>query len=261
MKSICASIWLLVSSWLLWAEPILLASSDYTPHTGEHLPEGGALTAIVQAAFDIMGQEVEIHYMPFARAMQATRLGQYAGIIGVKYTPERELDFYFPEPVYDTSIVFFKRRNQDFDFDSYLDLVHQGVRYGSVLGYSHPEGLLETRIRHYQVASEEQLFRLLSAGRVDLMAGDKLNGIYLLLHQFPEFSAQIDWLEPPIETQPLYLLFSRQHPKAAELNKAFSAAITQLKHSGELERIKDRLLPSLQQLQQNGAKVRSTQAQ
>ncbi|MEE2001855.1 transporter substrate-binding domain-containing protein [Alkalimonas sp. MEB108] len=260
MKSICAGIWLLFSSGGIWAEPILLASSDYTPHTGEHLPEGGALTAIVQAAFDLMGQEVEIHYMPFARAMQASRLGQYAGVIGVKYTPERELDFYFPEPVYDTSIVFFKRIDEQYQFDTYLDLVHQGVRYGSVLGYSHPEGLLETRIRHYQVASEEQLFRLLSAGRVDLMAGDKLNGVYLLLHDFPEYSAQIDWLEPPIETQALYLLFSRQHPQAAELNHDFSNAITQLKHSGELDRIKERLLPSLQQLQQGEPKVPPAQS-
>ncbi|MDP4527511.1 transporter substrate-binding domain-containing protein [Alkalimonas delamerensis] len=249
MKATAIGFGLLLASYVIWAEPLLIASSDYSPHTGEHLPEGGALTAIMQAAFDKMEQPVEIHYMPFARAMQASRLGQYAAVLGVKHTDEREQAFYFPEPIYQTAIVFFKRADSHYHFDSYLDLVHQGVRYGSVLGYSHPDGLLETRIRHYQVSSEEQLFVLLRAGRVDLMAGDKLNGIYLLHHEFPEFLPYIDWVEPPIEQQPLYLLFSRQHPQGEALSQAFSEAIMQLKESGELAQIKQRLLPDARSLQ------------
>lgn len=247
MKLYLPGLFFLLASCLLNADTVLLASSDYSPHSGEHLPEEGALTAIVRRAFALQGMEVEIHYMPFARAMQATRQGHYAGIIGVKHTPEREEHFYFPHPIYNTSIVFFKRRSEQYSFTSYLDLAHQGLRYGSVLGYSHPVGFLETNIRHYQVSNEEQLFQLLAADRVDLIAGDKLNGIYLLEHEFPQYAKQIDWMLPPIEQQPLYLLFSRNHPEAPRLATIFNQGIERMQHKGEIEQLKKSLLPAPQQ--------------
>lgn len=234
----------LLTSPLIFADTVLLASSDYSPHSGEHLPQEGALTAIVRRAFSLQGLEVEIHYMPFARAMQATRQGHYAGIIGVKHTPEREEHFYFPHPIYNTSIVLFKRRSEQYSFTSYLDLAHQGLRYGSVLGYSHPVGFLETNIRHYQVSNEEQLFQLLAADRVDLIAGDKLNGIYLLEQEFPQYQELIDWIDPPIEQQALYLLFSKNHPDAKQLIDTFNQGIKQMNHKGEVAQLKNALLPS-----------------
>lgn len=243
MKLCLPGLFLLLVSSLLNANTVLLASSDYSPHSGEHLPEEGALTAIVRRAFALQGMEVDIHYMPFARAMQATRQGHYAGIIGVKHTLEREEHFYFPTPIYHTSIVLFKRRSEQYSFTSYIDLAHQGLRYGSVLGYSHPVGFLETNIRHYQVSNEEQLFQLLAADRVDLIAGDKLNGIYLLEQEFSEYLTQIDWIEPPIEQQPLYLLFSRQHPEALSLKAAFNVGIEHMQQHGEIEQLTQRLLP------------------
>jgi polar amino acid transport system substrate-binding protein len=244
MKLYLPGLLFLLLSWLLSANTVLLASSDYSPHSGEHLPQEGALTAIVRRAFALEGMDVEIHYMPFARAMQATRQGHYVGIIGVKHTPEREEHFYFPSPIYNTSIVLFKRRSEQYTFTSYLDLAHQGLRYGSVLGYSHPVGFLETNIRHYQVSNEEQLFQLLAADRVDLIAGDKLNGIYLLEHEFPEYLTQIDWIEPPIEQQPLYLLFSKQHPDALSLKTAFNQGIEQMQQRDEIAQLKHILLPA-----------------
>lgn len=247
MKRFLPGLAFLLASWLLHADTVLLASSDYSPHSGEHLPQEGALTAIVRRAFALHGMEIEVHYMPFARAMQATKQGHYAGIIGVKHTPEREAHFYFPSPIYHTSIVLFKRRSAQYNFSSYLDLAHQGLRYGSVLGYSHPVGFLETNIRHYQVSNEERLFQLLAADRVDLIAGDKLNGIYLLEHEFPQYAKQIDWILPPIEQQPLYLLFSKQHPEAQRLAKLFNQGIEHMQRQGEIEQLKQNLLPAPQQ--------------
>ena len=56
------------------AETIQLTSLEWPPYTGSELPQQGASMAVVEAAFDAMGHDLEVRFLPWQRAVdQADR--------------------------------------------------------------------------------------------------------------------------------------------------------------------------------------------
>lgn len=235
--------WLLLA-WPLEAERLVLASSNYHPHYADDLPQQGVVTEIVRQAFALQGIEIEVVFMPFGRALYETRQGNFTGLIAAWYDEARVEHFFYSQPMYANQIVLFKRRSMPLNFRNYQQLAEKRLRLGVVQGYVQPEGLLQARLNTIAVASDEQVFRMLALGRVDLVPADKHNGLYLLRHQLPEYASQLEYIEPVLEQRPMYLVLSKQDPRSEQLMERFNRGLRELQASNQYRAIIQSLLPA-----------------
>ncbi|WP_198683880.1 hypothetical protein [Aliidiomarina celeris] len=86
---------------------------------------------------------------------------------------------------------------------------------------------------------------MLIAGRTDIVAADVANGLYQLTEYFPQQSDEIEWLRPPAELRPLYVVFSRAHPQALEFRDALDKGLGILRAKQEVEIILEQHLGEL----------------
>ena len=243
LSAVLLCLCLLLQSFVLHSETLQLASSNYYPHYAEDLPQQGAVSEVVRQAFLVQGINIQINFMPFARALRQSQQADYIGLVAAWYDDERAQHFYYSQPLYANQIVFFKRKSQAVSYRDYADLSAQGLRLGLVQGYLQPQGLRQSQPNLVQVAADEQAFLMLAKGRVDLVPADKLNGLYLLDNKLPQYAAQLDWLTPALELRPMYLLLSKQDPRSELLMQQFNTGLTALRQSGQYQQILQTLLP------------------
>ncbi|WP_213995885.1 transporter substrate-binding domain-containing protein [Arsukibacterium sp.] len=224
-------------------EVIRLASSNYYPHYGEQLAQQGATIEIIRQAFALQGVQLEIEFLPFARALYESQQGNYSGLVAAWYSEQRTAHFYYSQPLYANQIVLFKRKTDIISFHNFQDLARQHRRLGVVQGYMHPAGLVESGIKTIQVATDEQALAMLARQRVDLVPADLLNGLYLLENQLPQHQQQLDWLTPVLEQRPMYLVLSKKDPANQQRIEQFNLGLQQLRASGKYQQIIDTLLP------------------
>lgn len=236
-------LFLLLISSAAKAEVIRLASSNYYPHYGQQLAQQGATIEIIRQAFALQGVQLEIEFLPFARALHESQQGNYSGLVAAWYSEPRTAHFYYSQPLYANQIVLFKRKTDSIQYHNFQDLARQQRRLGVVQGYMHPIGLVESGIETIQVATDEQALAMLARQRVDLVPADLLNGLYLLENLLPQHQQQLDWLTPVLEQRPMYLVLSKKDPANQQRIEQFNLGLQQLKASGQYQQIIDTLLP------------------
>jgi polar amino acid transport system substrate-binding protein len=225
-------------------DTLLLSSSNYYPHYAADLPQQGAVSEIIRQAFLLQGIDIDIAFMPFARAYRESQQANYIGLVAAWYDDERAEHFYYSQPLYANQIVFFKRKDMAVNYRDYADLAQQKLRMAVVQGYLQVPGLQESGLAITQVATDEQAFQMLARGRVDLVPADKLNGLYLIDEKLPQYAGQLDWMTPALEQRPMYLLLSKKDPRSEALIQRFNTGLQQLRQSGQYQQIIDNLLPS-----------------
>lgn len=223
---------------------IILASSDYVPHYGMELSRQGAVSEIVRRAFAYEDIDIEIAFMPFARALHDTQQGLFDGILAIWHTAEREQQLLYSDAIYANQIVLFKRAGELQLTDDLNSVLQSDSTLGMVTGYAQSPLLLNSPLQKVSVGTDDQVFRMLALKRVDLIPADLQNGLYLL-RQLPEPLQQvrINWVTEPIEEKPMHLAFPRQKAGSAELQLRFNRGLQQLRQSGELQQILAELLP------------------
>lgn len=95
----CAALLLVATTSLAQDKVIRLASLDWPPYTGASLPEGGTNTATVRKAVEKLGYKLEVKFLPWEEAVQATRDGKFDGYFPEYYSKEVLKDFDLSRPI------------------------------------------------------------------------------------------------------------------------------------------------------------------
>ena len=74
-------------------DTLLLSSSNYYPHYAEDLPQQGAVSEIIRQAFLLQGIDIDIAFMPFARAYRESQHASYIGLVAAWYDDKRAEHF------------------------------------------------------------------------------------------------------------------------------------------------------------------------
>jgi polar amino acid transport system substrate-binding protein len=214
-----------------------LASIEYPPYTSDKLKNGGYLTEIIVEAFKIEGYQIEITYLPWARALRLTQEGQYDGLTDMWYREKREKWFIFSPPISANEVVFFKRKGYPFAFTSYENL--KPFRIGVVRGYANPPEFEKERpvLQVQEVTDEFINLKKLIRGRIDLAIMDKRLGIYTLASKLPDY---IDYIEPSetvLKHDPLHVGFSRMVNGIQLKVEAFKRGLEKIKKNGTVDKI------------------------
>lgn len=220
--------------------PIIIDSPESHPYAWR---EDGHMTGLfydlVTEAFRRADRKVEIHLIPWARAMEEVRQGRADGMFVVYKTPERERDFAFPdEPLTELRERIFVRRNARFEFMadfSNFDGRRVGMLNYTVHGAKLSQALeLRRIISKVSASSYESLVDMLASNRLDLAIGVDDAIIDAVISR--NLTDKIREIDPVVDTIPAYLVFARD-PRLTEVGADFDKALRSMKEDGTYDRI------------------------
>ena len=114
----------------------------------------------------------------------------------------------------------------------------QGYRFGVVRGYVNTEVFDKADfLEKDEVFGDEPNLKKLYNRRIDFMFIDKFVADYLIKNKFPEYEAELEFMEPPLEIKLLYIAFSRQAADSQEKLAAFNRGLKEITADGTLVRI------------------------
>ncbi len=233
-------IWLLCALPVVAQTPIIIESPESHPYA--YRVEGrmsGLFYDLVTEAFRRADRPLEIHLIPWARAMEDVRQGRADGMFVLYKTPERERDFTFPDQALtELRERIFVRRTARFEYMedfSNFDGRRVGMLNYTVHGAKLSQALDSRRIiSKVEASTYESLVEMLASNRLDIAIGVDDAIIDAVLSQKVE--DKIREIEPAIDTIPAYLVFARDL-RLADVAADFDRAMRSMKEDGTYDRI------------------------
>ena len=230
---------------LLYSQSIELVTDKWPPF--QYAESNGSLSGfsieVVSNVLDMMDLEYSISLVPYTRLHHQLKTGISDGGFLVTETDERKSYLrYSKEPVYILRHVYFVRKNEKIKIlkKSYKDLI--GYRVGLTRDYQYPDDFLEfleqKKIKYEYVVNDEQNFRKLFSGRLDIVVADIKNGLSIIEQN--RFGDEIIPIEDHVLAEyDLFMVWSRacKGRKWADLFSEKLRIQTDRKKTGEYENI------------------------
>ncbi|MAD43729.1 MAG: ABC transporter substrate-binding protein [Oceanospirillaceae bacterium] len=220
----------------LHAETLDIAAEDAWPPFSDSNGEGYS-RQLAEAAFSLSGISLNIHTVPYARALSMTRAGTVDACWNVTRQPSTEVDFIFGEiPLFQAAASYFYKKGKARGFHK-PEEIPDGTRVAVINGYEYGEEFEHNKKRFnlVEVSKQSQMLALLMNERVDVAI--------LFDHVFDYIMAS-EYLDKNVfekgytnHISDIYIAFSRRKPDAEHYAKMLDAGLLQLKDSGEYERI------------------------
>lgn len=218
---------------------IRLATGEWPPYTSSFLYHLGLASRIVTESFALEGYRVEYEFFPWKRSFALAKAGLYDGTFPWRSTALRKQQFFISEPVIDTEIVFFHRKDFNFTWEEIIDLKY--LHLGTTRGYAYADNfrpkLKRIGIRHSDSDTDLINLKLLLNGRIDLFPLEKDVGTFLLNKYLHEVSGRITYHRKPLVRSRQSILFSKTSAENERLNKIFNKGLQRLKDSGRYQTI------------------------
>ena len=207
---------------------VRLASLDWPPYTGESLPEGGTATATVRKAAAKQGYALEVSFLPWEEAVQATREGKFDGYFPEYYSKDVLKDFDLSRPIGTGPLGLVEHVSAPISWNEIEDLSRYTI--GVVSGYVNTarfdQLVAAGTIRTQAVATD--LENILKVARKELPAAvvDSLVLDYLV-RTAPELRGQGEQLKMNarlLEDKKLHVVFART-PSGTEARRVLNTGL------------------------------------
>lgn len=227
---------------------IHLASLEWPPYIGEHLPDQGAMALIARSAFAKAGYELRIDFYPWARTLyMAKTKDKYAGYFPEYYSQESEKDFIFSAPVGSSPLGFAERKENPVNWETADDL--SAVKMiGTVRGYVNTEAFDQKAakgdIRVEAVTDDATNLRKIIGGRITMAVIDRYVMQYLL-HTDPDLKKKKDQLgfnDRLLEEKQLHICF-RKNEKGEAAAKIFSEGLREINIENAVKEYFEKIMP------------------
>ncbi len=234
-----------------------LSTLNWPPYISSGLCDKGWVFQLTVAMLISKGYQVEIQFLPWARAMRNVELGQSdilfpdyfiepsAPSDNVKGKTRRDilaLSRSFPGGM----VGFIKRKHEETKYNGFLTSIIN-ERIGVVRGYQNtPEfdAMMDKEMFSTIGAVDElQLVQLLTARRVNLIIADPKVvkfAIKISNMHYKKKSAILDSIEailPPLQYNPLYFAVNKSVPEWQRIMSDINSALTTFENNGEMKRI------------------------
>jgi polar amino acid transport system substrate-binding protein len=221
------------------ARTVEMCSVPWAPFYGPDLQEQGFLTTLARAAFDQAGHEAKMEFMPWARAMLEVKQGDRALVMGAYYSDERAETYRFSDVLYKTKVGLIALESLGVQsYDDLRELSDYTIGYGR--GWSTTKEFDNADYLNKEAAKNNVLnVRKLYKERIDMIAMnfDRFNQIVREEGLDPDRAV---FLNPPLKTSGLYLMFSEAIDDTDQLVSDFNSGLAQLRESGRYQAILSR---------------------
>lgn len=222
------------------AERYQVVTEEWAPY---NYRENGRLTGmatdIVQAIMALNGDDFEIVVLPSMRSTLELRTQPRTIMYSLFRTPEREGLFKWVGPIVEESIHAYQLADSRQPVNSLAQL-----KAAPRITTRHA-GLVPSRLQALgfnnldsSAGQSQQLYRMLLAGRTDIIVGDTDAGVAYYSNQLNIVPGSLRRVPVELYRSSLYIAFSWDSDD--ERVAAWARALEQLRKSGELERIRRR---------------------
>lgn len=234
---------LLFGALSVWADVWSFRSDSWCPYNCS--PEDrdpGYLVEILQGAVRVNGHVLDYQLLPYSRALKMAQDGKITGIVGM-LALDRKGFIFSKQMGVDSNCLFVNKGSrlkyrQPADFDALAPI-------GIIQGYGYPEEFQQWSARHPKrvqaIAGEEVLVRQtqkLQSRRLGAFIENE-NVVRYSSSKLTELkNVELAGCMPGGD--PLFIGFSTQNPKAAEIKVQVDAYLDAIRKSGELTRLLDK---------------------
>jgi len=202
----------------------------------DHEKEGGFLIEITKAAFAKVGHQVNITYLPWARAVFVTMNGQAEALLGAYYSDERAQKMLYSDVLARSDMLLFAMKDSGIVFSKLDDLKPYTV--GTIIGASYPPEFDAAQfIRKEPATSHVTNIRKLLAGRIDLFVEKKSVVLSTLGTQFPGEANKIEALPVPLRENRYYNAFSKAYSDHEQIAADFNRGLKMIINDGTYDEI------------------------
>ncbi|WP_338524218.1 transporter substrate-binding domain-containing protein [Pseudomonas batumici] len=222
------------------AEQYRVVTEEWAPYNYlESNQLTGMSTEIVRGIMALTGDNFEVVLLPSMRGIRESKTRPKTIIYSLFRTAEREPLYKWVGPIVEESIYPYQLANAQPPVNSLEQLLHAPQITTRQAGLI-PDILKARGFNNLQrIATESrQLYRLLLAGRTDIIIGDTAAGVAYYSRQLNIAPGTLRQIPVEIYRSSLYIAFSRDCDD--KLVAAWAGALEQLRQSGELARIQGR---------------------
>jgi polar amino acid transport system substrate-binding protein len=217
----------------VFADTVRLSNDPWPPYVVSDTD--GLSVEIIRKAFNDQEFNVEVKLEPWKRAYLNVLQGKTDVLMAAWKTPKREADLLFSDPYYINELVFIKRRDDPFTYQSLEDL--SGLSVGVVAGYGYNTDFLSTtHFNRIETNNLTQNLRKLLASRIDLSVADRLVSIRVMDNSKLERD-KIEFVSEPLARTPLHIAVSYNNPRHKYLIEYFNQELIRLKSTGGYDAI------------------------
>lgn len=243
---------LLLCCWFLntvsWGQELVrIATGEYPPFTSKSDPYHNALNQVIVEAFANVDIAVQFDYFPWARVYAEALTQSYDATSYWYQSEKRKRDFFYSDTVIDSITYFFHLKDKPVVWQSVADL--SGKSIAVTHGYTYSDDLIDAgeqgKLKLYWNNSDEQGFKMVLAGRVDLFPIEYYPAQYILKHHFTQLEqSQLSFSKHPLTNTTGHLLFPRHKRSSAALMSRFNQGLRMLKTQGRFKKIYQSITPN-----------------
>lgn len=207
---------------------IRLASLDWPPYTGEALAEGGTATATVRKAAEKQGYRLEVSFLPWEDAVQATRDGKFDGYFPEYYSKDVLTEFDLSRPIGTGPLGLVEHASAPISWNAVEDLSPYTI--GVVSGYVNTarfdQLVAAGTIRTEAVATDLENILKVAEKKIPAAVVDSLVLDYLV-RTAPELRGKGDGLKMNarlLEDKKLHVVFART-PSGTEARRVLNTGL------------------------------------
>ncbi len=220
------------------ADEIKLATGEWSPFMSKNLPGFGPHTKRTRLIFKEAGFDAEFNFFPWNRSYNLVKTGQYIATFSWFHTPERAAEMMYPKnPIAVAATVVFYKKDKfpnGLVFESYEDLAQKGLKIVGVKSYWYEAALKKAGADAHLVSRSELAWKILASDRADILM-DELSVGRSDIVKFLGANAALAYTHTnPVTEDPMYILFSKLHPRAQEVMEKYDAAFEKLQSLGQL---------------------------
>ncbi|MBV6748966.1 ABC transporter substrate-binding protein [Pseudomonas chlororaphis] len=222
------------------AEQYQIVTEEWAPYNYEENNQlTGISTEIVRKIMALTGDDFEVVLLPSMRSSHALNTRPKTIMYSLFRTAEREPLYKWVGPIVEESIYPYQLANAQQPVNTLEQLLHAPRittrQAGLIPAVLQPQGFNNLE----KVATESrQLYRMLLAGRTDIIVGDTAAGVAYYSRQLDIAPGTLRRIPVELYRSSLYIAFSRDSDD--KVVAAWASALEELRRSGELKRIQDR---------------------
>lgn len=225
----------LLLSGLAQAEPVSLVSGDdYAPYADSKLPEGGMTTELIKKAFAEVKLETKVDWQPWARGLDETKNGKFAGTYPYLKNADREKDFLYSSVVVKlVERAFIKAGNKKLDFNNLSSL--KGSTICLPLGWAPSSKIAEMvksgDIKKSSPKDVSTCVKMVASDRADYFISDEIQGAAALKTGGVPAGTVVA-SDVVLADNSLYLIASKSLPGSKDLLASFDKGLETIRKNG-----------------------------
>lgn len=215
---------------------IRFATVEWEPYWGSKMLNYGYMAEITKEALSRVGYTMEIHFVPWKRALHDVETGYYNALFGSYYNADRVEWLAYTDPVDAGQLVFFAKKENKITWNNLYDLKDYVI--GTMQGYHYTDEFNNAGyLKRESVRKLELNIKKLLDDRIDLVCASRKVFLYAVNTNYPKALDQI-WIVPkPLATHEIYHGFSKKDPNYFHYTLEFNKGLQIIKADGTFDAI------------------------